>query len=178
MVQLVLAKGETDLNARAVSSLVRHAITSLGDDPGSARQYLLNAESLLQPPKPPVRCEGLAPWQAKRVSAYIDAHLGDAVCLADLAQMARLSKGYFARGFKRTFGECFQTFLTRKRVERAQVLMSTTRIRLCEIACATGFADQSHFTRAFRGVTGATPGRWRRQTREMATQRVTVICPR
>jgi AraC family transcriptional regulator len=32
---------------------------------------------------------------------------------------------------------------------------------LTDIALATGFADQSHFTRAFRRVLGVTPGNWR-----------------
>ncbi|MBA2590335.1 MAG: helix-turn-helix transcriptional regulator, partial [Alphaproteobacteria bacterium] len=33
------------------------------------------------------------------------------------------------------------------------------------IAAACGFADQSHFTRAFSRHTGTTPGQWRRQKR-------------
>jgi AraC family transcriptional regulator len=28
------------------------------------------------------------------------------------------------------------------------------------VAAATGFADQSHFTRTFKRVTGATPHEW------------------
>ena len=68
---------EAARNARAVASLVRHAITKLDADPASARQYLLNAETLLASPAPPrAQPSGLAPWQAKRVSAYIDSHLG------------------------------------------------------------------------------------------------------
>jgi AraC-like DNA-binding protein len=32
---------------------------------------------------------------------------------------------------------------------------------LAEVACDTGFADQAHFTRAFRSAFGVTPGRYR-----------------
>jgi AraC family transcriptional regulator len=32
---------------------------------------------------------------------------------------------------------------------------------LSMVAVATGFADQSHFTRTFKRVTGATPHEWR-----------------
>jgi AraC-like DNA-binding protein len=33
---------------------------------------------------------------------------------------------------------------------------------LADIACATGFADQAHMTRAVARLTGATPGSWRK----------------
>ncbi|RRN63863.1 AraC family transcriptional regulator [Caulobacter sp. 602-1] len=177
MDNLECISAEAACNTRAVASLVRHAITKLDADPNSARQYLLNAETLLAPSTPPaaptVQPSGLAPWQAKRVSAYIDSNLGGAICLSDLARMARLSRGHFGRGFKRTFGERFHLFLTRKRVERAQALMTGTRLRLCDVACATGFADQSHFTRAFREITGATPGQWRREALDLTMDRLT-----
>jgi AraC-like DNA-binding protein len=34
-------------------------------------------------------------------------------------------------------------------------------IDLAEVALAAGFADQSHFTRVFKNVTGITPGVYR-----------------
>jgi AraC-like DNA-binding protein len=34
---------------------------------------------------------------------------------------------------------------------------------LVDIALDTGFSEQSHFTRAFRGATGVSPGEWRRR---------------
>jgi AraC-like DNA-binding protein len=36
-----------------------------------------------------------------------------------------------------------------------------TRESLSGIAATSGFADQSHFTREFRRLTGMTPGRYR-----------------
>ena len=36
---------------------------------------------------------------------------------------------------------------------------------LAEIAAATGFTDQSHFTRRFRQTTGLTPDAYRRRFR-------------
>jgi AraC-like DNA-binding protein len=33
--------------------------------------------------------------------------------------------------------------------------------KLSEVALACGFADESHLTRTFRRVVGATPGKWR-----------------
>ncbi|MEH7872292.1 transposase [Rhizobium laguerreae] len=41
-------------------------------------------------------------------------------------------------------------------------LLRTSNAPLAEVAIACGFADQSHFTRVFASVVGATPGNWRR----------------
>ena len=43
-------------------------------------------------------------------------------------------------------------------MERAQQLLAETDLPLNEIALQVGCADQSHFTRVFKSVTGITPG--------------------
>src|SRR5439155_20290333 len=47
---------------------------------------------------------GLAPWQRRAVVDYIEEHLGEAIPLATLAAVARLSPHHFCRAFKRSFG--------------------------------------------------------------------------
>jgi transcriptional regulator GlxA family with amidase domain len=37
------------------------------------------------------------------------------------------------------------------------------RLSLAEIAVACGFADQSHFTKAYTRLRGISPGAWRRR---------------
>jgi AraC family transcriptional regulator len=104
----------------------------------------------------------MAPWQVKRVWVFVDSHLADRLTLGCAAAQARLSNSYFSRAFKASFGTSFTQFVKRKRIERAKTLMTTTMLRLSEVACATGFSDQAHFSRAFRQVMGTTPARWRR----------------
>ncbi len=43
--------------------------------------------------------------------------------------------------------------------------MLATNEPLCEIALATGFADQSHLTKTFNNAVGVTPSVWRRHRR-------------
>ena len=52
-------------------------------------------------------------------------------------------------------------YTVQRRVERAKELLRHTGNSLTGIAAATGFADQSHFTAAFRREVGVTPGRFR-----------------
>jgi AraC-like DNA-binding protein len=50
----------------------------------------------------------------------------------------------------------------KRRIESAKLIMRQGHSSLAEIAIRCGFADQSHFTRAFSRETGASPGQWRR----------------
>lgn len=79
-----------------------------------------------------------------------------------LANDAGVHPGHLGRAFRRAFGSGVHAFLRRRRVERACVELLTTERTAGEIALATGFCDQSHFTREFRRVTGVTPGSYRR----------------
>jgi AraC family transcriptional regulator len=107
----------------------------------------------------------LASWQARRLMAHIDAHLGSRIRTEDLAALLRLSVGHFCRAFKATFGVSAHDYLTRRRIEVAQGLMLTTCDPLGVIALVCGMSDQSHFSRWFRRIVGETPDQWRRTRR-------------
>jgi AraC-like DNA-binding protein len=49
------------------------------------------------------------------------------------------------------------------RIETAKRMLANPQHDLVEIALDTGFSEQSHFNRAFRAITGASPGAWRRR---------------
>jgi AraC-like DNA-binding protein len=105
---------------------------------------------------------GLAAWQKRRVTAYIDAHLDGRIRIKDLAGLLKLSAGHFSRAFRSTFGTTAHEYLSRRRIEVAQSLMLTSREPLSAIALRCGLCDQSHFTRVFRRIVGETPNSWRR----------------
>jgi AraC-like DNA-binding protein len=104
---------------------------------------------------------GLPPAAIRRIQEYVDTHLSENVDLAVLAGIAGLSVFHFAREFKRTAGVTPHYYLLKKRVERAKNLLSRSDLSLAEIALASGFSDQSHFTRRFRQILGATPREFR-----------------
>jgi AraC family transcriptional regulator len=112
---------------------------------------------------------GLPAWQARRLTAHVDANLAEKISVARLAMFVNLSASYFCRAFKQTFGVSPHAWVMRRRMEVAQALMLTTSATLSEIAIDCGMVDQAHFTRCFRRVTGQTPYAWRR-TRRCAMQ--------
>jgi AraC-like DNA-binding protein/PAS domain-containing protein len=108
---------------------------------------------------------GLPPARAQRICEYIDSHLQENIALDGLAGIAQLSIHHFARAFRQSVGVPPHSYIVRRRVERAQELLRTTDLPLSEIALVTGFADQSHFARHFRRLTGVSPGLARRTER-------------
>lgn len=105
---------------------------------------------------------GLARWQARRTLAYIEDNLGSKMAISDLAALVSFSKSHFSRAFRRSLGLSPMAYVTKRRVERAKVMMTSTGEQLTDIAFACGFADQSHLNRSFRRVVGMSPGLWRR----------------
>lgn len=87
--------------------------------------------------------------------------------LNGLAAIAGVHPTHVARTFRR-FEKCTAgEFVRRVRVEKASERLSNSDLPLVEIALELGFADQSHFSHAFRSGTGFTPAEFRRlaQTR-------------
>jgi AraC family transcriptional regulator len=105
---------------------------------------------------------GLAPWQMRRVTAYIETNLDAKIKTRDLASLVNLSSFYFSRAFKDSFGISPHVYVMRRRLERAQGLMLATNAALAEIAAGCGLADQAHLSKLFVRFVGETPGSWRR----------------
>jgi AraC-like DNA-binding protein len=111
-------------------------------------------------PVPPIH-GGLSPGALGRVRSHIKEHLIERIQLADLAAVAGLSVYHFAREFKRTVGVSPHSYVTRRRVEKAQEMLAHTDLPLSDIAIASGFFDQSHLARHFREFAGVTPAEYR-----------------
>jgi AraC family transcriptional regulator len=81
--------------------------------------------------------------------------------LRDLAVRAGVHPDHLARAFRLRFGIPVGTYVRRLRLDWAAGRLEASE-SISHIALAAGFADQSHFTRAFRRHTGLTPGEYRR----------------
>lgn len=108
---------------------------------------------------------GLAPWQIRKVAAYINNNLGTTIRMREIAAQARLSTSYFSRAFRASFGASPHSYIVQKRIMRTQQLMMTTDASLAQIALDCGLSDQPHFSNLFRRHVGVSPNNWRRQRR-------------
>jgi AraC family transcriptional regulator len=158
-----------------VGHLVKRAMTFFDTNREAAWRCLRDASTLLvsktyvsrgdaRASYTQFRMGGLAAWQAKRTLDYIEANLAAKVGLEEMANVVTLSKSHFSRAFKCSLGSSPMAFVAARRVERAKLMMTSTRERLTDIALACGFSDQSHLNRHFRRVVGTSPGLWRRMS--------------
>ncbi|RQV85867.1 AraC family transcriptional regulator [Burkholderia anthina] len=87
------------------------------------------------------------------------ADLTSTVTLHDVAQAAGLSPFHAARLFTRTTGMPPHAWRNQLRLQRALAPLRAG-VPVADVAAASGFVDQSHFTRHFKRMFGVPPGRW------------------
>ena len=100
-----------------------------------------------------------------RMIDHIEAHLGEALTVAEIAAVACLGTGHFSLSFKATTGQPVWAYVQRRRCERAKELPLTTQLPVAEIAYRCGFASQSHLTACFKQQFDVTPAQARRELR-------------
>lgn len=92
-----------------------------------------------------------------KARAYIDSNYNDCITLEDVAAHVYLNKSYFSTFFKSKTGLTFRDYLRNYRIEKAITLLTTSSMKIYEIAQAVGYSDSAHFIRAFKKVTGKKP---------------------
>lgn len=112
------------------------------------------------------------PWQVRCIQGHIAANMNRAIRMADLGRIVNFSSYRIKRVFKDNFGCSPHQYLMRRRVARAQSLLSISDDPLSRIAAECGFASESHLNKVFRKVVGEPPGRWRRCQRRQSSDRL------
>lgn len=107
----------------------------------------------------PAMRRALSPTHLKRVQELIDAHLGDDLGVARMAQEVGQEASGFSRGFRLATGKTPYAYLTWRRMEAAKPMLLAGR-SVTEVALAMGYANPGKFAAAFRRVTGQAPSHW------------------
>ncbi len=87
----------------------------------------------------------------------IQKNLFEDLKIDDLAFLTGLSLSSFKRKFSQVFGTSPLKYINSKRLERAQILLKTTDLRISEIAYECGFSDVGYFSKTFKSYYSILP---------------------
>ncbi|MCP3019994.1 AraC family transcriptional regulator [Cupriavidus basilensis] len=103
-----------------------------------------------------VRSAGAQAGAIDRARSLIDDDPAAPVSLAELAEVAGLSRFQLLRAFSKATGLTPHAYLLQRRIHLARALIAQGKA-LADAAAASGFADQSHMTRMFVRQYGVSP---------------------
>lgn len=124
--------------------------------------YLL--EHYTAPLQQPTR-SGLAGSRLRKVLRHLAESSSELVSNAELAALCGMSAAHFSREFRLAVGLPPHQYAMKLRLERARIALLADGARVLDIAQECGFANASHFSRAFSSHYGQTPTVFRRQHR-------------
>lgn len=94
---------------------------------------------------------------------YIEHNFQNEITIEDIAGVCGLNRTYFGKIFKEALGKTPQEFLLNYRMLKAAELLKLTSLSIGDIGLAVGYANQMHFSRAFKNNYGISPREWRYQ---------------
>ena len=111
----------------------------------------------------PNHAGGLPKYKLREAIAYIQEHLGEEITLEAIATQLNMSQYYFCHLFKQSMGISPYQYVLQQRINKAKQLLKQRQLTITDVALECGFANQTHFTKYFRKLTGATPKNYREQ---------------
>ena len=96
--------------------------------------------------------------------SYIRDNIEQIISVQELAQACCLTEEYFIRIFKKEMKCTPVQYINRKKIERAQILLSLEKKSVQEIAYNLSFWNISYFHRLFKKHTGMTPHQYRKES--------------
>jgi AraC-like DNA-binding protein len=98
------------------------------------------------------------------VIRHLEMHRDERHTLAELADLARLSRYHFLRTFREVTGITPHQWILRARLRDAAQRLATSNELITEMALDVGFEDLSNFIRSFRAEFGVSPRAYRTST--------------
>lgn len=97
----------------------------------------------------------------KECVLYLNNNLSEHLSLSRVAEALSVSKGYLSTVFRKETGQTFTDFLTKKRMDYAIHLLTTTNLQIQTVATSSGYLDMQYFSKTFKRYVGKSPRAFR-----------------
>ena len=94
---------------------------------------------------------------------YMHEHFSEKITIKEMCKVLGCSKSALLTSFKGEYGTTLNSYLCAIRIEEAKRLLKTTNMTISVVAEATGFYDQSYFSKVFSSKLGITPSDYRKE---------------
>lgn len=94
---------------------------------------------------------------------YIRNNLHKKITLAELSMNLHCSTVTLTENFRKEFGYTIMQYVTKKRMDLAESMLSDSYTSITEISEACGFSDVEYFSKCFKTYHGVSPSVWRKQ---------------
>ena len=111
---------------------------------------------------------GARPTVAESAKRYIYENIEKRITIKEVCEEVGCSKTTLLSSFKREFGITVNTAIKLSKLEEAKRLLLSGKLNINEIAQATGFYDQSYFSKVFSAEYGMTPSDYRKDMKNEA----------
>lgn len=103
----------------------------------------------------------LRDFYMKEALSFIEQNYQRDISIEEIAAFCGLNRSYFGKLFRDAMGESPQAFLLHYRMARAAQMLKETALPIGTISAMVSYANQLHFSRAFKSVYGMAPRTYR-----------------
>lgn len=101
---------------------------------------------------------------SSKIREYVEDNYMKDISLSMAAEHFGYNSSYFSRLFKESIGSNFFDYVSRVRIEKSKIMLSTTNNGIQKIAGLVGYNNRSSFVRSFIKLTSITPSEYRQKT--------------
>ena len=103
----------------------------------------------------------LRDFYMKEALSFIEQNYQRDISIEEIVAFCGLNRSYFGKVFRDSMGESPQAFLLHYRMARAAQMLKETTLPIGTISTMVSYANQLHFSRAFKSVYGMAPRTYR-----------------
>ncbi len=101
-----------------------------------------------------------------KILIFIDNNLGNMLNADSISEYVHISASHLCHLFKEKTGFSLMEYIKLRRVNKAKVLLKTTRKTVSQVSVACGYDNFSHFSRVFHQIEGVSPSEYRKNIKE------------